>query len=789
MRKSVKVILVLALLLIGTISFQLFATATALPFDNLFQEGFAGYTSDEAEVLTKDFVSSKHIDVTAGESVWFGPCDKAQYFHLVGLNAEGKAVTDKIRGKELEVTDTFNNDMVIYKYTVPEGVAKICISAPASMAKVYAVSKTEMSSLQWQAYWTLKGESTEDYIGQSSYYEVAVGDKLYFGAISEADAMASKTFDNGGNKNGTINKADLRLVESFGGELGIYCYTNKDSATKYIEVPYDTKYEQYYTCVKRAASETVTDEAVVDYFIAKFDIPKPISSTVEALKGQSALFLGDSITYGARDRANIYKYGSWAGRIGYFCDMDVLNNGVSGACITTARRESSSERHYIYNNLVAAKDQKFDYVIMHGMFNDASEDVEIGAPQGKAKFDPNKADVTKFADALELLFYTAGQQHPEATLGYIVNFHTDRAVDQTPYANIAIQICKDWGIQYLDLYNNKSFTVEFDDGLHPSSAGYDSMYTIVANWMATLKSGNASTDTTESTAKVMSYNVFWDTNDTVKEGITINNRTDKVQAVMENANADILMLQEVSGSGTGWSSKIVSFAEANGYAFYGYAHQGDRYIDSSATNKNTTASSDEMSPILWKKDKYDLVKAGHFWGSSTPEEPGSATWTSIGVTCSYPRSINWVVLKDKATNEQIVVVNYHAAPDKDGGSYENVRNLTAQLVAERADKVSREYNNAPVIMGGDWNMQRESVAYTTIISNGYGDAKIEAADSDGKNSYNAWNRPVSGFGVGDFLFGNARVDFVKYYVIDDIDPDGSGNYVSDHSPIVADIKY
>ncbi len=791
MKKSVKVILVLALLLVGIISAQLIATATALPFDNLFVKGFQGYTSDEKEVLTTDFVSSKHIDVSAGETVWFGPCDRAQYFQLVGFNTNGKAVTDKIRGKDLEVTDTFSNDMVIYKYTVPTGVAKLCFSAPAEMVPVYTVSKTEISTLNWQVYWELKDPNinTEDYVGKSAYYDVEQGDKLYFGAITEADALASVTFDKSASKIGTIDKNSLRLVESFGGEYGIYCYTVNDPAVKYVQVPYDINYEQYYTSVLKDKNDTTTDEAIIEAFIAEYGIQKPINSTVEALSGKSALFVGDSITYGARDRAKIYKYGGWAGRIGYFCDMDVLNNGVSGACITTARKESHSEKHYIYNNLVAAKDQKFDYVIMHGLFNDASIPVELGTAQGKAKFDPNKADVTKFASALELLFYTAKTQHPEATLGYIVNFETERAVDQKPYVDIAIQICKDWGIQYLDLYNNKSFDVEFDDGLHPSSAGYDSMYTIVANWMATLKSGSAGTDTTESTAKVMSYNVFWNTKDNVKDDIVIANRAEKVQTVMKDANADILMLQEVSGSGTGWSPKIAAFAEANGYAFYGYAHQGNRYIDSSAANKNTTAANDEMAPILWKTDKYDLVKAGHFWGSSTPEVAGSATWTSIGVTCSYPRCINWVVLRDKTTNEQLIVVNYHAAPDKDGGSYEDVRNLTAQLVAEQADKLSKQYNNAAVIMGGDWNMQRGSVAYTTIVSNGYGDAKKEAADSQDKNSYNAWNRTEDKFGVGDFLFGNTSIDFAKYYVINDIDPDGTGFYISDHSPIVADIKY
>jgi len=792
MKKSVKAILISAVFLIGIISAQLIATATTLPFDNLFKSGFAGYTSDEKEVKTTDYVSSQHIDVTAGETVWFGPCETTQYFQLVGFDANGKAATDKVRGKDLEVVDTFNNDMVVYSYTVPEGVEKLCFSAPKSVAEVYTVAKTEISALNWQAFWTLKGVDTEEFVGQSSYYEVAKGDKVYFGAIEEDEALASIAYDRSGNKIGKVNKDDLRLVESFGGAYGIYCYTISDSETQYVQVSYDIDYEQYYTSIIKGKDDTTTDEAIVDYFIATFDIPEPVSTTADALSGKSALFVGDSITYGARDRAKIYKYGGWAGRIGYFCDMDVLNNGVSGACITTARVESHSAQHYIYNNLVAAKDQDFNYVIMHGLFNDASIPVELGTAQGAANFDPNKADVTKFADALELLFYTAKTQHPEATLGYIVNFETERAVDQAPYVALAIQICEDWGIEYLDLFHNKSFSVEFDDGLHPSSAGYDSMYTIVANWMAGLGKGTADTDTTESTARVMSYNVFWSPSDTVADGITINNRALKVANVIQNSKADIFMLQEVSTGSTGWVPNVINYADQAGYSYYGFAHKGDNGIDSGATDKDTTTAKGtegEMTPILWKTEKYDCVDKGHFWGSSTPNEPGSATWTSIGVTCSYPRCINWVVLKDKTTGEQLIVVNYHAAPDKDGTSYENVRNLTAQLVADQVAQLSKKYSDAAVIMGGDWNMQREHVAYSTIISNGFGDAKLEAAQTTNRNSYNAWNREVSKFGVGDFLFGNDDIEFAVYDVIDDIDPEGSGNYISDHSPIVADIKY
>lgn len=779
MKKSVKTILVAALLLVAVVSVALITTATDYPFVNLFEEGFAGYTSDETEVLTDDYYSSKKIEVKEGETLWFGPCDVAQYFQMVGFDAEGNAVTGKIRGKDLEVTDTFNNDMVIYKYTVPAGVAEMIFSAPASVSPVYVVSKTEVTTLNWEAYWDIDGTETEDYVGPSSYYNIAKGDKLYFGVITEEDALGSVVYNEKAESIGTISKEELKLVESFGGDLGIYCYTVNNADAKYVKVDYDITYQQYYYSVLNPE----TDSDIVEQFIVAYGIQRPLSSTVEALAGKSALFVGDSITYGARDRAKIYEYGGWAGRIGYFCDMDVLNNGVSGACITTARVESHSEQHYIYNNLVAAKDQKFDYVIMHGLFNDASitPAIELGTVKGPNSFEPNTADVTKFADALELLFYTAKTQHPEATLGYIVNFETERNVDQSTFVSQAIAACEAWGIEYLDLYHDKTFDVEFDDGLHPSSKGYDSMYTRVANWMAALGNEKADTDTVTTDAKIMSYNVFWNLNDS-DTGIT--NRGNKIAGIIMQEAPDILLLQEVSAGTTGWVPQVTGFGDNYGYGYYGYTHQADTYVDSSAGDKDTTSGNEEMTVILWNTSKYDCVEKGHFWASTTPDVAGSL-WEGVEISGEkdYPRCINWVVLKDKTTGENLMVVNYHAEPYT-----EAIRNLTAQLLVEKVSQITAKYDDIAVVMGGDWNMQRGQTAYTTITGNGYGDIQKEAATTTTQGSYNAWDREVAKFGFGDYWFMSDDVEAILYEVVDDYDSD-SGKYLSDHSPIIAEIQY
>jgi lysophospholipase L1-like esterase len=484
-----KYIVILGILLLGAclLGWQIFVHTFNQTSNNLYERGFAGYTSDEEEVLSSEYYSSKSISVSQGDVLYFGPCEPGQNFQLVGFSGD-KAVTGKVRGRDLAIVDTFENNLVIYSYKVTSGVNRVVFTNAASVEPVYVVSRTKFTDLGFRAYWKDKGVNVSSYVGESSYYAVSAGDKLYFGAVTEGFAILSKLYDDSGEEIGSISKADLTLVENFGGKFNIYCYTVPASKNiYYVHIAYDPKYKDYYKYIKVGSGESMSKEQIVGQFIDSFGAAKAGQGTIDKLSGRSALFLGDSITYGARDKANIYGSGGWAGRIGYYCGMKVLNNGVSGACISTSRIAGSGTDRYIYNNLVKAKDQKFDYIVMHSLFNDANDRVAMGTPQGAVCFDPGKADVSKFSDALENLFYTAKKLYPNATYGYIINFRTERSVNLQPYVDAAKVICDDWGVPYLDLYNREGFNVDLDVGLHPSSAGYDSMYNIVADWMASLK--------------------------------------------------------------------------------------------------------------------------------------------------------------------------------------------------------------------------------------------------------------------------------------------------------------
>lgn len=757
MKKSIKIILgvVIALLVIGiATTCILLSEKGKVPganFENLFVRGFAGITTNEKELKDVGYVSSQHIDVKEGETIWYGPCDPTQNIQMATFDKEGNPVASQKRSKPLQPSDTFGNNLVIYQYEVPEGVSKLCFTTKVSLADVYTVAKTEITCLNWVAHWDLKGIDTTEYVGENEFYEVKTGDKVYFGAITQEGAKSIAVYDKAATRVTKINKSDLKLVESFSEKYGVYCYTVTDSDVKYIQIPMDGMVEQYYASVYVKKSEKTTVEQAVDTIVATFGVQRPLSSTVEALKGKNALFLGDSITTGEKDSANIYECGGWSGRIGYFCEMDVQNG-----------------------NKIEDDGKNFDYVIMQGLYDYANE----------------KINVETFKEELKSQFKKAKETYSKANLGYIVNYETEKMVDLAPYAEAAIAVCKEMEVPYLDLYHDQSFTVEFDDGLHPTSAGYDAMYIRIATWMASLSGEDKGVDSVTTKARIMSYNVFWSATDEVpNKGIVIKDRVQKVQNTILTCDPDIFVLQEVSTGAKSWIPILREFIEENNYGFYGFGHYKDRGIDTTTgiDTSNSTGSEAEMTPILWKKDKYECVEKGHYWASSTPTVAGSL-WKDVPSSHSsgrlYPRCVNWLVLKDKETQEHIMIVSYHADPYT-----EKVRKLSAQLVMEKTAEISAKYHNLAVVMAGDWNMERDQPTYSVITGNGYVDSQKVAEKTTPQATFSAWKRSPGAFAEADYIFVNHNIYVSEFQVYNNMDPEQMGIFVSDHCPVIADIEF
>jgi len=58
--------------------------------------------------------------------------------------------------------------------------------------------------------------------------------------------------------------------------------------------------------------------------------------------------------------------------------------------------------------------------------------------------------------------------------------------------------------------------------------------------------------------------------------------------------------------------------------------------------RNDGKESGEMSPILFRSKRFEMVASGHFWLSETPEVPGSKSWDA-----AITRIATWVRLRDR----------------------------------------------------------------------------------------------------------------------------------------------
>ncbi len=257
-----------------------------------------------------------------------------------------------------------------------------------------------------------------------------------------------------------------------------------------------------------------------------------------ALSGKTAMFAGDSITYGYRDTSSAPR--SWALRLKNNYGMTVTNNGQNGHSLSDVRDYTA------YGNVdkrlhVKCFDQaSYNYVILQGGVNDI-----IGAETGKghpnpgvgvqvgsiaATKDPDDFDTGTFAGGLERYFYEATTRYPSARIGFIITYQTPNAQTEwgitaeeaAPYWQIAREICAKWDIPYLDLFDD-SYSIDIlkadtnqylTDTLHLDSNGYDVISPYIAKWMATLPKyvGNVDTDVNEPTVTPTGTEYHYDFN-------------------------------------------------------------------------------------------------------------------------------------------------------------------------------------------------------------------------------------------------------------------------------------
>ncbi|MDR1892637.1 MAG: SGNH/GDSL hydrolase family protein, partial [Oscillospiraceae bacterium] len=214
-----------------------------------------------------------------------------------------------------------------------------------------------------------------------------------------------------------------------------------------------------------------------------------------SLFGKTALFVGDSISYGALDTP---KVRAWAARIGFNNQMTYTNASIGGSTISV---HPDATIPTVRSQIESFHAANYDYVIMEGGVNDAlrNDMNALTCPLGVLSNSVLPSfDTSTFIGALEEMFYTVGQYYPGAKIGYIISYQVPQwlSKDKTdPYVEAIKQVCDKWDVPWLDLYNNDmvsntlldvNATTYLPDGLHPNAVGYDRITPLIEQWMQTL---------------------------------------------------------------------------------------------------------------------------------------------------------------------------------------------------------------------------------------------------------------------------------------------------------------
>lgn len=214
---------------------------------------------------------------------------------------------------------------------------------------------------------------------------------------------------------------------------------------------------------------------------------------------KTAVFLGDSICAGTTVGTDspYYNYG-WGGIIGEANRMNWTNYGKNGGTITHRGADGTCIAKIA--DTAIAEHPNADYVIFEGGCNDADQMKEAGL--GEISTDYATFDTTTFSGALESMILKLVNAYPNAKIGYIIpqkmytgysDFTAANHIHRK-YFERALEICKKWGIPFVDIWEGTPLnpklptaSIYYSDGIqHLTLTGYQRITPMIEAFMRSL---------------------------------------------------------------------------------------------------------------------------------------------------------------------------------------------------------------------------------------------------------------------------------------------------------------
>jgi endonuclease/exonuclease/phosphatase family metal-dependent hydrolase len=177
----------------------------------------------------------------------------------------------------------------------------------------------------------------------------------------------------------------------------------------------------------------------------------------------------------------------------------------------------------------------------------------------------------------------------------------------------------------------------------------------------------------------------------------------------------------------------------------------------------------EGSPLLFNKNRWNVISSGFFWLSGTPEIPGSNTWGA-----AFNRLVTFGVFRHITSGDSLLVINTHFDHIS-----QSAREKSVSLILE---KFKSKIVEMPVVFLGDLNVTPDNPAYQKIISeasltDSY--QLIHPNDNVSGATFHGWSSdpPIERI---DYIFVSRFLSVKSSEVLHDR---YNGNYPSDHFPL------
>ena len=234
-------------------------------------------------------------------------------------------------------------------------------------------------------------------------------------------------------------------------------------------------------------------------------------------------------------------------------------------------------------------------------------------------------------------------------------------------------------------------------------------------------------------------------------GNSINERSARFRKQVADNSPDIIGTQETTDR---WNTLFEKMFKDEYAIFKGYSRDG--------ADKTTG----EYGTILYKKDRFELIKGGTFWLSDTPNVKSKYEESSHYRICTY------VILKDKNTDTEILFTNVHLS----GGS------VAEKQIKVMGEVLKEELAKYPAFLTGDFNAHPDSGTYM-YADKIMDDAYVTALDNKATIDYTAhdYGALTNAYRI-DWCFYSGKMQCTMYNTL----TKSYDGYVSDHYGIIAE---